>query len=121
MLFVHDLFKNMWVYFLKLKSHVLNGFKMFKALVKNQPMKSIKVLDSCNQEALKTIHHTLHSIEKWSGKEEKSYHHGDRKVYVSEQTYSLQVLSGCSMHITVASQLVSNESSTQEHSRRSMD
>ena len=49
--FIDDFSRNTWIYFLKKKSEVFDGFKEFKALVENQTEKKIKVLrtDNCGE------------------------------------------------------------------------
>ena len=46
--FIHELFRNTCLYFLKKKSWVFNKFKEFKALVENQRRNNIKVLRTDN-------------------------------------------------------------------------
>ena len=46
--FIDDFSRNTWIYFLKKKSEVFDRFKEFKALVKNQIEKKIKVLRTDN-------------------------------------------------------------------------
>eukprot|EP00253_Pinus_taeda_P013498 PITA_13498 len=46
--FIDDFSRNTWIYFLKKKFKVFDKFKEFKALVKNQIEKKIKVLRSDN-------------------------------------------------------------------------
>ena len=47
-LFIDDLSRNTWIYFLKKKSEVFDGFKEFNARVENQTEKKIKVLNIDN-------------------------------------------------------------------------
>ena len=43
-IFIYDLSRNTWLYFMKKKSNVFNKFMEFKALVENQIEKKIKAL-----------------------------------------------------------------------------
>ena len=47
-IFIDDLFRKCWIYFLKLKSEAFAKFKEFKALVENQTEKRIHILRSDN-------------------------------------------------------------------------
>ena len=46
--FIDEFSRNTWIYFLRKKSEVFDGFKEFKALVENQTEKKIKVLRTDN-------------------------------------------------------------------------
>ena len=47
-IFIDDLSRKCWIYFLKLKSEAFAKFKEFKVLVENQTRKHIKILRSDN-------------------------------------------------------------------------
>ena len=46
--FIDDFSRNLWVYFLKHKSHNLFKFQLFKSLVENESSKKIKTLRTDN-------------------------------------------------------------------------